>query len=363
MIKKLTVTFAVLTAVCVLAIIPLTPFAVRDLANTVIPRYNQLKSVQPIVVFPLDDNITTLSLSSRDITEASTVHLTRSENKEIIVKSDQLSNFNLAVESSVDGDTIHISFQKQPNGMDFFTTDSPGEIWDGLIRLGANATNVEISIPDGLILVDQDGNELLETGEPDEHIYRFYNLLVDRNVKYLPIGDVISPDKDFSSQIPGSSFEARVKLLRDDLLQLVRTNAEGGYTQLEFNMNLNDCRIRMEALLLEYAEQEDMINYDKYKDQKTSSKALTGISGKLGLQLSPVDNSVDEAEAKALIRELCRLYLSRLVVQAKLDVGNIDTEQKESLEQQIEDYTSQIKGLEDNHTEFVTGLAATGLLF
>lgn len=363
MIKKFTVTFAVLTAVCVLAIIPLTPFAVRDLANTVIPRYNQLKSVQPLEVFPLDDNITTLSLSTHNITAVDTVHFTRSENKEIIVKSDQLSNSELIVESSVHENTISISFRMQHNGMDFFAAGSPGEIWDGLIRLGADNTNVEISVPDGLILVDQDGNDLLKATEPDSYIYRFYNVLVDRDVKYLCTEDIISPDNDISSQKPDSSFDARVKLLRDDLLQLVRTNAEGGYTQLEFNMNLNDCRIRMESLLLEYAQQKELINYNKDKEQASSSKALTGISGKLGLQLSPVDDSVDEAEAKALIRELCRLYLSRLVVQAKLDYESTDAEPKESLEQQIKDYTGQIKELEDNHTEFVTGLTATGLLF
>lgn len=364
MIKKITVVFAVLTAVCVLAIIPLTPFAVRDLANTIIPRYQQLKAVQPVEVFPLDDSITTLSLDS-----AAEVHITRSENREIIVKSSQLSQGDLSVESSVQGDTANMTLSIKYGSLNFLSLlDSPSDLWDYLIRMFVNSAEIELSIPDGLILVNRDGRNLLDSGGQGGSHYNTYT--IDRDVTYFRVEDVIQPDSGDGSQKPVSSFESRVRLLRSDLLQLVRSNAEGQYTQLEFNMELNDCRIRLEALLLEYAKDQGLIDYDK----EQSSAKRTGLSGRLGA----VDSSVNEQEAKSVIRELSGLYLSRLVVQAQLDHYNEstytyryeagpddldETEAKEFLERQIEEYTSQIKALEDTYTEFVTGLMATGLLF
>jgi len=366
MIKRLTVVFAVLAAVSVLAIIPLTPFAVRDLSNILIPRYNQLKSVQPVEVFPLDGSITTLSLSLEDTYRLNSIRITHSESGEIIVKSDQLSQSGLKVGSSVQGDTINISFHNEYAPLNFLSTDDSGEIWDNLIQMAVDDVNVELSIPDGLILVNGEGKNLL-----DQEGSKWRHIIVDRDVQYFRVEDVINPDGDISSQKPVSSFDARVKLLRNDLLQLVKNNAEGNYTQLEFNMNLNDCRIRLEALLLEYAKEQDLINYDKYKEQETSSSKRTGIRATIGTPPAQVDTSVDEAEAKSIIRELSSLYLSRLVVQAKLDVIIMNrqedeytfTEEQEALEQQIEEYTAEIKEVEGGHTEFVTSLMATGLLF
>lgn len=364
MIKKLTIIFAVLTAVCVLAIIPLTPFAVRDLADMIVPRYNQLKSIQPIEVFPLDDSITTLSLDSM----VGRLRFTHNENREIVVKSSQLSKGDLSVESSVQGDTVGISLTMKYNSINLFSMmDSASDIWDSIIRLCADSTDVEISIPDGLILVDRDGRNLLDNNS--QNGYRYNDYIVDRDVQYFRVEDVIDAGDSMSSPKPVSSFDARVKLLRNDLLQLVRTNAEGDYTQLEFNMNLNDCRIRLESLLLEYAKDQGLINYDKYKEQETASSKRIGLSARLNVP--PEDNSVDEAEAKAVIRDLSGLYLSRLVAQAKLDVILQDRrdedadymETKENLEQQIGEYTEQIKELEEKHLDFVTGLMATGLLF
>ncbi len=357
MLKKLAAVFAILSAVCVLAVIPLTPFAVRDLSNIVIPRYNQLKSIQPLEVFPLDENITTLSLLD-DTYRLNTIRITHSETREIVVKSDSLSTAGLKVESSGQGNTLCISLRNSREPLNIFTIDYEGELWDNLIRLALDDVNVEIAIPDGLILTDPEGNNLLDGTSGD----RYHPFQVDRNVQYFRIEDTIPSGEGEPVQKPVASYEARVKQLRNDLLQLVRANAGNDGTQLEFNMNFNDCRIRMEALLLEYAKENKLINYDKYKDSSASSKR-TGLAAIRDPQ--PVDTSVDEAEAKAAIRELSGLYLSRLVEQAKLDYGrrSLDEEDIQPIQQKIDEYTNQIKNLEESHPEFVAGLMATGLLF
>ena len=351
MLKKLAAVFAILSAVCVLAVIPLTPFAVRDLSNILIPRYNQLKSVQPLEVFPLDETITTLSL---DVYYLPSIRITHSDSREIVVKSDSLSSSKISVDANSQGNTIYISLQDWPQSLNIFTIDYDGDLWDSLIRLTLNTVNVEIAIPDGLILTDAEGNNLLD-GQ------RYHPFQVDRNVQYFRVEDTVYSNEGEPVQKPVASFEARVKQLRNDLLQLVQDNAVNDSTQLEFNMNLNDCRIRMEALLLEYAKKNDLINYDKYKDSSSSKR--TGLAAIRNPQ--PMDTSVDEAEAKTAIRELSGLYLSRLVEQAKLDYGrrSLDEEDIQPIQQKIDEYTNQIKNLEESHPEFVAGLMATGLLF
>ena len=351
MLKKLAAVFAILSAVCVLAVIPLTPFAVRDLSNILIPRYNQLKSVQPLEVFPLDETITTLSL---DVYYLPSIRITHSDSREIVVKSDSLSSSKISVDANSQGNTIYISLQDWPQSLNIFTIDYDGDLWDSLIRLTLNTVNVEIAIPDGLILTDAEGNNLLDD-------QRYHPFQVDRNVQYFRVEDTVYSNEGEPVQKPVASFEARVKQLRNDLLQLVQDNAVNDSTQLEFNMNLNDCRIRMEALLLEYAKKNDLINYDKYKDGSSSKR--TGLAAIRNPQ--PKDTSVDEAEAKTAIRELSGLYLSRLVEQAKLDYGrrSLDEEDIQPIQQKIDEYTNQIKNLEESHPEFVAGLMATGLLF
>lgn len=367
MIKKLTALFAVLTAVCVLAIIPLAPFAMRDLANAIIPQYNQMKAVLPVEIFPLEDNITTLSLSAKGNYTVDTIYITHNETKEIIVKSNQLSQSQLTVNSSTQGDTISIFLVQNSEPFNILSMESPSDIWNELLQMSIGTAVIEISIPDGLILTDEKGEALLDLKNSVSFADSRPIFEADWNVKYLQREDSLPIETDTAPR-QEPDFEDKVKSLRSDLLELVQTNARGGYSQLEFNMNLNDCHIRMEALLLEYAEQEGLINYDKYKDQppeqQSSSSKTTGLSAKRNQEI-PVDESVDEAEAKAVIRELSALYLSRLVTQAKLDLMPTESEawEREALEQKISDDTRQIEAIEEKHTEFVAGLIATGLLF
>ena len=46
MTKKLTVFFAVLTAICVVAAVPLMPFAIRDTSNMLISTIDQLDDLE-----------------------------------------------------------------------------------------------------------------------------------------------------------------------------------------------------------------------------------------------------------------------------------------------------------------------------
>ena len=356
MMKKITILFAVLTALCAIATIPLIPFAVRDTVNMVSSELQQLHTPQQIASYPLGDEVTHLNLESS--ISQSRIRIVHSDEKEITVYSDSISRAQPYVQQTVSANYVTLSLGQSSTSSIFPQTSQ--EIRSTLARLWANDDSSQwtISIPDGLVLT-------YEEQDPSRYVS------IDGDVRYLTQQDMLEPPaQEPETDHPGyqtkEEFTQQVYQLREDLLTLVRLNAEGGYDQLEFNMQLNDCRIRMETLLMAYAEEEDLINYHKYDE---TPSAITGISGVI---LTPYDDSVDESEARSTIHELCVLYLSRLTVQAKLDFhvaqssSNPDDaylQQQNQYQKQIDDYTASIQELEEQHPDFMMGLMNSGLLF
>lgn len=367
MTKKLTVFFAVLTAICVVAAVPLMPFAIRDTSNMLISTIDQLDDLEVRETIDVNDRVNTFNIRTGNL-HYPYIYIRHSDEKAITVKSDSLGYMHIdpKVITSDNILTLDLNFQGRES---YFIPESAEEIKNTLARAIAENEycTIEIAVPDGLILT-MDGNDL----NPN-HIY------IDGDVRYLTKDALTepTPETNTGTTTPEldltQSFNLRVQDLRNNMMSLVRDNAQGSFDQLDFNMHLNDCRIEMEALLMEYAKENDLINYEKYKDQQQSSVA-TGISGiSSGAILTPFDSSVSESEARTLIHELSGLYLSRLTVQAKLDyviyelVGNEEDadllEAKLNCEKQIQTYTDSITSLEEIHTDFIMGLMETGLLF
>ena len=368
MTKKLTIVFAVLTAVCVVAAIPLVPFAVRDTSNMLLSTINRLETMETRAEYEIPDGVVRLNIR-KDNRYVSDLHLTHSDEKKITVSSNSLGYENIHPSITVSGDKLTLELNLTDNRKESFFPESAEEIQNYLAREVTDRTSpsIEISVPDGLVLT-VDGEEL------SSGIF-----LIDDDVRYLTEEDVLEPDENQPStaEKEQESLNQRIQKLRADLIQLVRDNAEENYDQLDFNMNLNDCRIRMENLLMEYAKDAGIINYQKYDGQSSSSSSATGISGITGgkpnIQLDPYDSSLSESEARSLIHELCNLYLSKLTVQAKLEYtiselesGSKDTQlvdDQQKYESQISAYTESIQNLEEQHTEFIMSLMDTGLLF
>lgn len=368
MTKKLTIFFAILTAICVVAAVPLIPFAIRDTSNMLISTIDTLDNLEIKGNFDIDDRVNTLNIRTGNL-HYRYIYIRHSDDKAITVKSDSLGFMHIdpQVITSDNIITLDLNFQGYES---YFIPESAQEIRDSLARIIADKEycTIEISVPDGLILT-MDGNDL----DPN-------NIYIDGNVRYLTTEDIVgstSPEAPVPETESKEPFENRVQNLRSELLELVRSNAADSYDQLDFNMRLNDCRIQMESLMMEYAENEGLINYDKYKEQPSSS-AATGISSvnnknNAGVNLTPYDTSLNESEARNLIHELCGLYLSRLIVQAKLDYTIIEletssedaklVENKTTYETQIVEYTNRIQEMEDIHTDFIMSLMDTGLLF
>lgn len=366
MTKKLTVFFAVLTAICVVAAVPLMPFAIRDTSNMLISTIDQLDDLEVKEHFHIPDHVEKLDIKTGNL-YMPYIYIVHSNSKDVTVSSDSLGYMHTKpmVITSDNSITIDLNFR---NSSDYPFPESAEEIKNTLARAIAENEycTIEIAVPDGLILT-MDGNDL----NPN-HIY------IDGDVRYLTKDALTepTPETNTGTTTPEldltQSFNLRVQDLRNNMMSLVRDNAQGSFDQLDFNMHLNDCRIEMEALLMEYAKENDLINYEKYKDQQSS--VATGISGiSSGAILTPFDSSVSESEARTLIHELSGLYLSRLTVQAKLDyviyelVGNEEDaallEAKLNCEKQIQTYTDSITSLEEIHTDFIMGLMETGLLF
>jgi len=364
MTKKLTIFFAVLTAICVVAAVPLIPFAIRDTSNMLVSTVDALDDMEVKEQFHIPDNVEKLDIRTGNL-YMPYIYIVHSNSKDVTVRSDSLGYMHIkpmiiTAENSI---TIDLNFQNTP---DYPFPDSAQEIQNALARAIAENEycTIEIAVPDGLVLT-MDGRDL-----------NLNDVFVDGDVRYLTTEDIVgttTPEAPLPELELTTSFETRVQDLRNNMMSLVRDNAQGSFDQLDFNMHLNDCRIEMEALLMEYAKENDLINYDKYKDQPQSSVA-TGISGiSSGAILTPFDTSVSESEARTLIHDLTGLYLSRLTVQAKLDytvyelVGNEEDpellEAKMDYEAAIQTYTDSITSLEELHTDFIMGLMETGLLF
>lgn len=367
MTKKLTILFAILTAVCMVAAIPLIPFAVRDTSNMLISQVNALQDMHIISEFEIPDGITHLDITEDGYT--SFIRITHSNEKKVTISSNGISLSETYIDTSNTGNTLSLLIRNATAKQVFPENAQQLRVYLAKLWNGERNPTIEIAIPDGLVL-SREGRNL-------SGLNRWTT--IDSNVRYLTSEDLLEPATPDEPSVSGKQdFAQRVEQLRSDLIQLVRNNAEGGYDQLDFNMNLNDCRIRMEALLMEYAKEEGLINYGKYDAANASSSSVTGISGvsgknKIGIQMVPYDDSLDESEARSLIHELCSVYLSRLTVQAKLDrcitemeEGSEDpalTESKAKYESQINDYTVKIQELEDSHTDFIMSLMDTGLLF
>ena len=200
------------------------------------------------------------------------IYIRHSDEKAITVKSDSLGYMHIdpKVITSDNILTLDLNFQGRES---YFIPESAEEIKNTLARAIAENEycTIEIAVPDGLVLT-MDGRDL-----------NLNDVFVDGDVRYLTTEDIVgttTPEAPLPELELTTSFETRVQDLRNNMMSLVRDNAQGSFDQLDFNMHLNDCRIEMEALLMEYAKENDLINYDKYKDQPQSSVAtcISGIS-------------------------------------------------------------------------------------
>jgi len=363
MTKKLTIFFAVLTAICVVAAVPLIPFAIRDTSSMLISTIDALDDMEVHEQFSIPNNVDKLNIKTGNL-YMPYLYIVHNDAKEVTVSSDSLGFIRIKPQiSTADGTiTIDLNFQEEP---EYLLPETAEEIKNTLARTIADNEfpSIEIAVPDGLVLT-MDGKDL-----------NLNDVFVDGNVRYLTTDDIVgttTPEVPLPELELTEPFEMRVQNLRSKMMDLVRSNAQDSFDQLDFNMHLNDCRIEMEALLMEYAKENDLINYEKYKDQQSSQ--TTGISGiSSGVILVPVDSSVNESEARSLIHDLSGLYLSRLTVQAKLDYTVyelVDDEENADLleakleyETQIQHFTESITELEEVHTEFIMSLMDTGLLF